>query len=263
MSSLGQGFINLNFEAANVPDVPANQVGTDVSMSAGMPGWTGSPLIVGTDILHNNVSAGGAVIGIEGPSYSSLDIFQGNYTAYVTGDQLSGNTSAYIAQTGQIPLGSMSIQFFVDQGGFANFQVTFGGNFIPTAQIGSAPIITSWAAMFRLMLEKLASCALRLSRKPGRYLDNIFFSSSPFPNRGRGLCWPPARFFSACAAGAILCHEMPRLNLRYCAPDRRRAEGGLLKGFSILILGRPNLPHKELVRRSSQPRMAYPDVRRR
>ena len=51
----GQGnFINLDFELANVPDIPAGQYGADVSSTDGVPGWTtyiGTNQ--GTTIRHN------------------------------------------------------------------------------------------------------------------------------------------------------------------------------------------------------------------
>ena len=59
--AVGQGtFQNLNFEAANVPDVPAFEFGTDVLVSDGVPGWVvytygGEPGLM----FHNNISTGG------------------------------------------------------------------------------------------------------------------------------------------------------------------------------------------------------------
>jgi hypothetical protein len=54
------------------------------------------------------VSTGGAAIAIEGPSWPSSQILQGNYTAYIVGSDFGTPASAYIAQTGQIPMNSMS-----------------------------------------------------------------------------------------------------------------------------------------------------------
>jgi hypothetical protein len=182
---LSQGFTNLNFESANVPNVLTNQEGADVSASLGMPGWTA--FIGGgqaSEIGHNNFSAGGAFVVIEGPSWPSSQILQGKYTAYIIGSQFSTPTSASIAQTGRIPPGSMSVQFFVDQSGFDNFQVTFGGNSIPIEQLGTGP-------NYYIMGGDVSAYAghtgeLRFTALPdtGGLLDNIIFSTSPVPEPG-------------------------------------------------------------------------------
>ena len=149
-----------------------------------MPGWSFYDAEAGGQIGHNTLSAGGAAVAIEGPSYPSSDILQGNYTAYVNGSEFGPPTSAYIDQTGQIPMGSMSIQFYVDQSGFANFQVTFAGNLIPTTQIGSGP-------NYYIMGGNISAYAgdsgnLQFTALPGTggFLDNILFSTSPVPEPG-------------------------------------------------------------------------------
>src|SRR5262245_62068485 len=120
-----QGFINFNFESANIPDVPTNQVGSLVSVSLGMPGWSASYL-VGPDLIgHNTVSGGGAAVAIEGPFSPASQILEGNYTAYVFGSLAGPPKSGFIAQTAQIPNGSLSLQFWVNQSAFSLFQVTF------------------------------------------------------------------------------------------------------------------------------------------
>jgi len=133
-------FQNLDFEAANVPDVPSNTDGGTVTLTSGMPGWTAIPVgLLGTNLVigHNTFSAGGAVVAIEGPQLSAPAILDGNYTAYLQGSTFGTPTSAYIAQTGQIPLGSESLQFFASPS--ANFQLSTGGQVIPTVELGSTP----------------------------------------------------------------------------------------------------------------------------
>src|SRR6267378_409991 len=86
--SFSQGtFQNLNFESANVPSVPAGQIGSHVTVAQGLPGWNvyvdGVP---STQIGHNDMSIGGAYISIQGPDWNSSQILQGNYTVALWSD---------------------------------------------------------------------------------------------------------------------------------------------------------------------------------
>jgi hypothetical protein len=174
-------FQNLDFESANVPDVPTNQPGAPVNVDMGMPGWTVNPLYEGFGVGHNTVSLGGAVVAIEGPQFFSSQILEGNYTAYVQGSLAGIPENAYIAQTGQIPLNSESLTFYVNQSPFATFQVTFGGQPIPVEQIGVG-------SNYDIMGGDISAYAgqtgeLRFTALPdtGGFLDNIQFSMSPVP----------------------------------------------------------------------------------
>lgn len=179
-----QGFINLNFESASVPDVPTNQQGAFVSVASGMPGWTAAYGGTPGQIGHNNFSAGGAFVCIEGPQWSSMQILQGNYTAYIVGAQFSGTTSAYIAQTGQIPADSMSVQFYIDQSGFDNFQVTFGGQAIPIEQLGTGPNYYRMGGDISSFAGQTGELRFTALPNTGGLLDNIIFSTSPVPEPG-------------------------------------------------------------------------------
>jgi hypothetical protein len=137
-SSLAQGFINLNFESANVPGVPNGQTGADVPISQGLPGWSafygGNPT---TSVWHNNQTLGGAEIGILGPAWDSSQILQGSYSVILQQSFVGQPTSAAIAQTGLIPSTARSLTFFSSPTSL--FQVTFAGQVIPLTQIGSGP----------------------------------------------------------------------------------------------------------------------------
>src|ERR1700722_1071019 len=62
-----QGFVNLDFESANLTPIPQGQLGGLVPISAGLPGWTG---FLGssqtTQVLQNNESTGSESIYILG-----------------------------------------------------------------------------------------------------------------------------------------------------------------------------------------------------
>jgi hypothetical protein len=132
---LSQGtFVNLDFESANVPFVPAGQAGQDVTVAQGLPGWTaylGGNVIA--QIGHNDLSLGGAYISIQGPQWNSAQILQGNYTVFlesrIYGAGL-GPQKAAIGQTGLIPAAAQSLRF-VESAGEGPLQVTFNGQLVP------------------------------------------------------------------------------------------------------------------------------------
>jgi hypothetical protein len=179
-----QAFTNLNFESANVPNVPTNQLGGLISVALGMPGWTANPYVVGPDMIgHNNMSTGGAFISIDGPSWPSSQILQGNYSAYIVGSRFGTPASAYIAQTGTIPMFTESIVFDTSLG--ADFQVTFSGQAIPTEQLGTGPnyvIIGGDVSAYAGQTDELRFTAL--PNVGGGFLDNIQFLTSPVPEPG-------------------------------------------------------------------------------
>jgi hypothetical protein len=177
-----QSFVNLDFESANVPDVPTNQGGGNVSVTLGMPGWT-AYLGAGqsSQIFHNDVSGGGALVAIEGPQWPSAEILQGNYTAFIIGSQFSTPTSAAIAQTGQIPMNSESLLFYTSQSSFASFQVTFGGQQIPVEQIGVGPNYYIMGGDISAYAGQTAELRFTALPDTGGFLDNIQFSMSPVP----------------------------------------------------------------------------------
>jgi hypothetical protein len=183
-SGLSQSFVNLNFESANVPNVPTNQLGGLVSITLGMPGWTANPYVVEPDMIgHNNMSTGGAFVSIDGPSWPSSQILQGNYSDYIVGSRFGTPASAYIAQTGTIPMFSESIVFDTSLG--ADFQVTFGGQAIPTEQLGTGAnyvIMGGDVSAFAGQSEELRFTAL--PNVGGGFLDNIQFLTSPVPEPG-------------------------------------------------------------------------------
>src|SRR5258708_783609 len=80
-ASRAQGsFVNLDFEAANVQDLPYPGPGEAVSVSDGVPGWNISPT-AGLDLMgHNSLPIGGAAVEILGPAWPSSQLLQGSYT---------------------------------------------------------------------------------------------------------------------------------------------------------------------------------------
>jgi hypothetical protein len=189
-----QAFTNLNFESANISNLPTNE-SSGVPVTLGMPGWTASPTAPpDEDIVQNGISAGGALVAIEGPHYDSSFIIQGKYTAYISGSYFGTPSSADIAQTGFIPALTQSIVF--DTSLDADFQVTLDGQIIATSQIGTGAnyvIMGGDVSAFANQQEQLQFTAL--PNVGGGFLDNIQFLTTPVPE-------PPA--LALIGTGAVL-----------------------------------------------------------
>jgi hypothetical protein len=138
-SAHAQGtFRNLDFELANVPDLPYGQAGADVSVAEGMPYWTAN---IGTNttstMLHNNFNLGNPAIAILGPSWSGVAVFQGNYMLLLQASFPSGLNVPSIAQTGTIAASAKSI--FFDYGPVNRAAtLSFAGQNLPLSVVGGS-----------------------------------------------------------------------------------------------------------------------------
>jgi len=204
-SCQAQGFVNLNFEFANVPFVPNGQDGGFVSSLDGLPGWTvyygGSP---DTRLFHNSITLGAAEVGIFGPAWDPSDILQGNYSVFMTPSLPTGAVSAGIGETGTIPSTARSLTFF--SSATAIFQVTFGGQVIPLAKLGSGPNYIIQGAD----ISQFAGQSGELRFTGGGFLDNIQFSSITIPE--------PSAVSLATLAGLALLNELLMTNRRCLSP---------------------------------------------
>jgi len=130
-SAFGQGFVNLDFESANVSGYPLYS--TDVSVSSALPGWNAYFITSGTtntltQVGYDAISAGGAGITVIDNNAPALLPLQGKYSAVLFGTDLNGSTTTMISQTGLVPDGTKSL--LMDVYAFYNFQVTLGGQTI-------------------------------------------------------------------------------------------------------------------------------------
>ena len=155
-----------------------------------MPGWTGYR--GGTQIggvFYNTVGIGGAVISFH-DSTSIFPPIQGSYSVRLQPSSGGPPTSVAISQTGLIPQGAQSLQFFSLA---SAFQVTFAGQAIPLVRIAANPrydILGGDISGFSGM-----SGELRFTG--GGVLDNIYFSDQAIPEPnvaslcafGAGLLW--------------------------------------------------------------------------
>lgn len=172
-------FVNLDFEAANVPAVPVDQFGSDVLVSNGVPGWT---VYIGGgqvfSMLHNDMSLGAAEVAIYGPQWFPSQILEGSYTVSLQPSTAGPPTTAAIGQTGQIPQGTESISFYGSGNG--DYVVTFDGQLIPLVMLGS----TSTYTIFGGDISAFANQTGELLFQGGGLLDAIQFSDQAIPEPG-------------------------------------------------------------------------------
>jgi hypothetical protein len=181
-------FQNLNFEAANVPDVPPRQGGDRVSVSNGVPAWT--VYLGGVQqglMFHNDISIGAAEVAIYGPQWFPSQILEGNYTVSLQPSTAGPPTTAAIGQTGRIPQTAQSVIFYGD-GGCA---LTFGGQPISLVALGSGANYT----IFGGDISAFANQTGELLFQGGGLLDAIQFSTQSIPEPG---------VFALLALGALL-----------------------------------------------------------
>jgi hypothetical protein len=190
-SAPAQGFVNLDFEAANLSAYGTGPAA--VPTTNALPGWTaytyGSPA---STIFFNTVSVGAAAVSIQGPG-SMEPVIQGNYTVYLQGSSGGTPGSAGIGQSGQIPAGDRSLSFW----GFAGLDnVAFNGQTLPLFVASSTPNYNIYEADISGLAGQTGQ--LLFTAPPGfeDVIDNIQFSTSPAPE--------PSTFGLLCVGG-LLC----------------------------------------------------------
>jgi hypothetical protein len=176
-------FQNLDFENGVFVPAPTNQNPFAVDWVLAMPGWTG---LIGTNqqtvVSHNALSLSVANITIQGPDYPSAGLFHGQYYVVLQGglDPKTGQGSvgSAIAQTGTIPSGTQSIRLLSNNPFALNYILTFGGNIISMANVGTAANgRTIWGGD----VSAFASQTGELRFQGAGYLDYIQFSTQQIP----------------------------------------------------------------------------------
>jgi hypothetical protein len=167
-----QGFVNLDFESANLTGLPTGSV----PAANAFPGWT----VNAQYIIYDDVSLSGNSISImDANGYPPFPI-QGNYFAFLN----SGNTPGMgipvsLGQSGTIPLGTQSITFWGNIGGL---QITFAGQSLAFSKTGSMAHYNIYAADISAFAGQTGQ--LLFSLPPyvnSATLDNVQFSSSSVP----------------------------------------------------------------------------------
>jgi hypothetical protein len=120
-----QGFVNLNFEQASIPN--ATSPGSLIPISDGFPGWSGyfvssTATNQATQAAYDGFSLGGSEISINDTNTGSGFVpLQGNYSAYLFG---GAGGSAVISQIGLVPSGTKSLLIDIQQSA-SSFNVPF------------------------------------------------------------------------------------------------------------------------------------------
>jgi hypothetical protein len=185
-----QGFVNLNFESANIPN--GTSLGSSIPISEGMPGWSASFVSSSgssnqaTQVTYDGISLGGDVISIVDTNVGfGFNPIQRKYSAFLFGgggtdDQLY---SAQISQTGLVPIGTQSIQLEAQLFQGPSFIVTLGGQTISMSLLPSFSGFTYGGNIPSSLAGQLATLTITEPPPSGvppsmLELDNISFSSS-------------------------------------------------------------------------------------
>jgi len=150
ISLKAQGFVNLNFESANVSGYsPRGPIPT----ADGLPGWSAylfnsDGTNATTQVAYDGISAGGEFISIVDTNvgYSTLYPIQGKYTAWLfSGGGQEPFYSAEISQTGLVPAGTESLLFYALNFG-SPFVVTLGGQVLNVVPVQTFSNYTEYGA---------------------------------------------------------------------------------------------------------------------
>jgi hypothetical protein len=169
-----QGFVNLDFESANLTGYSPGNL---VPAASAFPGWT----VSAEYIPYDDVSLSGNSISIMDASspYFTTSI-QGTYYALLA----SGNTPGLgqtisLGQSGTIPLGTESMTFWGNLGGL---QISFGGEAIAFSETGSTANYNIYSADVSALAGSSGQLLFSLpAYTSNATLDNIQFSTSSVP----------------------------------------------------------------------------------
>jgi PEP-CTERM motif len=205
-----QGFVNLDFENADLSAYGAGPVPT----ASAIPGWTayisGVPL-TNIDYLASLTYLDGNNIQVDimGTPIGAPPI-QGDYYVYLQG---SLQNPAAIGQTGTIPITAKSLVIWgsINGGGILGSPVSFNGNILPLSQTGQTGIYTADISAFAGQTGQLLFTSVLFPGGGGDFIDNIQFSTLPVPE--------PASQFLLFLGSGILFYVRTRRK-RHSAPAR-------------------------------------------
>jgi hypothetical protein len=179
-----QGFINLNFESANVSGYSPGSI----PASNGIPGWIAYISGVSqNNILYNDASLGEAAVSLQDTNgiYPSI---QAKYSILLQATFFAPDTnSAAIGQTGTVPTSAESLLFWanVNLSGVANnMQVTFNSNILSYVAIGSGGGYTAYGVDVSGFAGQTGQLLFTAYNNTYAKIDNIQFSSTPIPEPG-------------------------------------------------------------------------------
>ena len=171
-----QGFMNLNFEDANIPkNLPSNAI----AATNAFPYWT----VNAQYIVYDDLSLSGESISIiDSNSIITPHQIQGAYYALLVAANFQGGSSISLSQTGQIPSSTQVIEFWGQIGGL---QITFDNQLLSFSEVGSTANYNIYAADISAYAGDIGQLTFTLpSNTSQAELDNIQFLSTPVPEPG-------------------------------------------------------------------------------
>lgn len=189
--SQAQGFINLNFESANVSGYSP---GSDIPTTDAVPGWSvyyDSPTYgtsQETQIVYDGISTGGALVSLVDTNvgYSSFNPIAGEFSVFLFGGGSFNSDAMTISQTGVVPVGTESLTFDALVYG-ASFSVSLGGQTISAIPLETFSNYTLYGANIPAGLAgELETLSFTMpppaNSPPSMFeLDNIQFLSTSVP----------------------------------------------------------------------------------
>lgn len=179
-------FRNMDFGLSQVPN--STPWGTLVPANQALPFWTAfngiNPINL---VLYNSVTIGSASVDLLTPDDTTDGGIPGHYTAVLQAGAVNASTvSAAIAQTGQIPAGTMSLLFVATPPSGGGWKVTIGGQSIPVVEVSQVDSrFNEYGAnisAFAGLTDELRFTALPGTSSPGNmWLGEIQFSPIPVP----------------------------------------------------------------------------------
>jgi hypothetical protein len=197
-----QGFINLNFEQANVNGYAVGS--SSVPATSAFPGWQvyyGSA--AQSQVWYDATSLGGNIVSIWDTNSPGTDALQGQYSAALFS---SLNLSSSISQTGTVPVGSESLTMDIFAANPGTVVVTLGGQTLtltPLSEVDSSEYpytvyganIASFAGLTSQQLVFTCLAGTQAGDEENEIIvDDIRFSASPVPE---------PRILALCALGGL------------------------------------------------------------
>ena len=179
VSSRGQGFVNLDFEAATIPSNPTY---ADMTAANLFPNWTVSPPLVYT--IYNDISLSGGSISLMPTNTGYPGPLQGQYWVEFRGSNPNGPGGPYtisLGQTGQIPVWARSISYWGNDQGL---QITFNGAVLAFSTLSTTANYNVYGADISAYAGQTGQLLISAPSGTGGQLDNIQFSSTAVPEPG-------------------------------------------------------------------------------
>jgi hypothetical protein len=180
-----QGFVNLNFESAQIIPIAGGPYLNSIAVSNALPGWS---VFYGSSqqsvITYDAPALGSTFVTLWATNGSQL---AGNYSALLQGGGTAA--AATISQTGLVPASAQSLLFYGEGTSFPTsisvLVVSLSGQDLSLISLSSTANYTVYGANiseFAGQTETLAFSAPQISGNVNYWtIDNIQFSSSPVP----------------------------------------------------------------------------------